>query len=409
MINLSAMNRFLLKFGVSLIAFMSIGASKYANGEEWTRDDVAISVSGGAIVNAELYIPVRTSPRALVIAVPGTGGLSDPYFDSMIGAKEYNPDSRGGFTAALLHAGYAVVFYNQRGYAPLRKCVVGENAFLRAVSFVERCIDKIVRAQVSLSVITNDTRQVFDYFSREQKTKMLNQVAIAWSEGTFHVAKLIHLSQVAPIATVFIGGPVQSIATTMRYQSTREYFFQLIDTAFANCNKSVVTVLDVFRCTGTRPTTTKYASLREIAKSGLLARDALVEKRKYFSKFYNVLVEQYDHLPSAAVVSGELLGVQLDVGWSTMYFREMFSANLPVLDILKNYSGKILFLYGSEDELVNIPEPGACKTNSVAMKNCIVKIVQYAGHGLEDGRGTIAQNVFDIIANSIDLAIKESD
>lgn len=198
-----------------------------------------------------------------------------------------------------------------------------------------------------------------------------------------------------------------SIASTMRYQFTREYFLRLINVAFANCNKNIITILDVFRCTRTRPTAAKYASLKEISRDGLLIGDVLPEKRVYFSKFFDVLVAQYDHLPSNAVMSGELLGVQLEVGWATTYFREMFAADTPVLNNLTDYSGNVLFLYGSEDELVDIPEPGACRIGSVALMNCKVKIVQYAEHGLEDGSGIVPSDVINMVVNGINAAMRK--
>ena len=62
-------------------------------------------------IQIEVSLPISKKLRALVIVIPGTGGLFDPFFDFELKKEKYDPRSRGGLTSALIDSNYAVAYF----------------------------------------------------------------------------------------------------------------------------------------------------------------------------------------------------------------------------------------------------------------------------------------------------------
>ncbi|MQA22715.1 hypothetical protein [Rugamonas rivuli] len=362
-----------------------------------------MNLDTGINTTVEVYFPISGKPKALVIAVPGTGGLSDPYFDRELGQSAFMPDSRGGTTAALVNAGYGVAFYSQRGFRQLRTCVAGDTAFERAVSYVEHCIDEPVRAGVTLATITNDTETIFRALSRHPATSTFEQIALAWSEGSYHAATLIGASRIDTRKMVTIGGPVESMSATFEYQLTRQYYFDLADAAFQKCNQTSLTMFELFRCGQVQITQQKHAWAREMADGDVLVRENIPQRKIYFSNFYLDLQKQFASFPRDTAMNGTFRGINIQRAWAAAYYDQVFSSKTKMLENIGKSHGAIGLIYGAADNLVRLPNDHVCSNAKAAgVEYCAFLILPKLGHGLEDGNEKVSSIALDAVVKTID-------
>jgi hypothetical protein len=305
-----------------------------------SRTDIRVALGQGAHTTIELVLPVGRTPKALVIVVPGSGGVTDPYLDAELARSTYDPDSRGGMTAKLLAAGYAAAYYAQRGYAPPRTCISGESPAARALSFVMNCVATEVRARVSLSSITADTGRVFAALAEHRRTKGLPQIALPFSEGMHHVSALVGQGVIQPAGIVSIGGPHVSIAHVARYQTSYEHFAEIAATAFARCPDQQLELESIFRCAGSRSTPQHLARMRELAGGDTLARAQLPLRRQLFLERYEQGLTYQLRLPEDAIMSGTYLGYPMPVAWNARYAQEQQTASKSTLDQLGSFGSK---------------------------------------------------------------------
>lgn len=369
-----------------------------------SRIDIPVALDQGASITIEVAWPENRTPRALVVVVPGSGGVADPYLGSELKRAAYDPDSRGGTTASLLAAGYAVAYYGQRGYALPRTCIRGDTPAARAASFVQHCVDYRLRAGVSLSSITADTGRVFTALREHPRTGKLRQIALPFSEGMHHVSVLAGQGAIQPAGIVSIGGPQVPVSHVAWYQTSREHFAALARKAFARCPYKQLTVEKIFSCAGSPGTPPQLDRMREFAGGEVLSRDFLPLRQQMFRDIYRLGLHD-KVLPENAILSASFEGHPMPVGWNLRYAQEQQNANKTTLEQLGPYTGKVIYLFGAQDYFFPLPAPGPCRVEGAktsAPADCSVKLVDGVSHGLEDAGGFPPGAVLDEVVRALD-------
>lgn len=371
-----------------------------------SRIDIPVELGQGAYTTVEIAWPTNLVPRALVVVVPNSGGLADPYLNPELKRVAYDPDSRGGLTAKLLTAGYAVAYYGQRGYALPRTCIRGDTPAARAASFVQHCVDYRLRAGVSLSSITADTGRVFTALREHPRTGKLPQIALPFSEGMHHVSVLAGQGAIQPAGIVSIGGPQVPVSHVAWYQTSREHFAALARKAFARCPDKQLTVEKILSCAGSPGTPPQLDKMREFAGGEVLSRDFLPLRQQMFRDIYRLGLHD-KVLPENAILSASFEGHPMPVGWNLRYAQEQQNANKSTVEQLGRYTGKVIYLFGAQDYFFPLPAPGPCRVEGAKTStpsDCSFRLVDGVGHGLEDASGFSPDAVLDEVVRALDEA-----
>jgi pimeloyl-ACP methyl ester carboxylesterase len=382
-------------------ALISACASR---GTALDKFELTVSVENEITIQVEVFMPNGGKPRALVVTVPGTDGMGDPYLLRELAQSEYNPDRRGGLTDALLARNYAVAFFSQRGYAAAKSCVAGKNYEQRLQSYADKCVNVGIRAQVSLHTITSDTQKVFSALAKHPRLTQHPQIALALSEGFYHVAQLVKEKTLRPSAIVSVGGPLESLADVLEYQDNRKYYLQKIEAAFSNCKATTMQVEELFKCTKILRSVEKSNALREIFGGDSISINDLAAKKTFFENVTKNYFEAYSKLPKNAILSrstdGRILGI-----WSARFYSDFFAETQPVAEKLFDFNGGLALLYGAEDHRVLVPKAGQCAT-SIRAKNsksiCEVIVLPGLGHGLEDETGDQPKSALKALVAAIE-------
>lgn len=392
---------------VFLVFIGGIAKSANLDSTPFSTSSISVPLDEGVSTEVELVWP-KFSPKAIVVVVPGTGGLSDPYLSTEITKPIYFPDSRGGLTAKLIGAGYAAAFYNQRGYSTLSKCISGNNFDVRAASFVVRCVNPEIRKFVKLSTIEADTAAVFQALQRHVETRDIPKIVLAYSEGMFHVSSLIQKNKIEPLGVVAVGGPSESMSYIMRYQLGFEFYRNLIAQAFQNYNDDVLDIDHLLSCSNSSsfPEFKSYFDTYIGGKS--LAKKDFPVRQEFFKKFVQTTFDHYEKpLPTDEYVKGFFNQFFLSKNWSAGYYTEAFSTKESTLKKIENFSGKVIYIFGAWDHLVPIHPAGACATEShIVLTRCEVRIVEKVGHGLEDENMVPSRDALNQIVSALDAVIE---
>jgi len=388
---------FLALFLIALAASMPAAAAP-------ARIDIPVSVDGGAVITVETAWPEGARARALVVVVPGTGGLSDPYLNAELRERVYDPDRRGGLTGKLLAAGYAVAYFSQRGYAPLRSCVEGDSPTQRAAALAARCPDPRVRAGVDFVTITADTGRVFAALARHPRTRGLAQIALAYSEGMHHVSAAVGQHAMRPIGIVAVGGPLASLARIVPYQLQYEYFANVASEGFARCPHRDLTAEELFRCAGKWHSPALLAKMSEFMGAPTLRRQLLPLRREATQAYFRAQAAFYASQSAQATIAGNFEGHTIPVAWNGRFQYQQMTAAVGSLDQLGDFDGRVVYLFGMRDHLVPLPAPGACpaRPDGSARTTCRVQVIEDVGHGLEDERGFPPDAVLDALLRAVD-------
>ena len=367
------------------------------------RLDIPVAVDSGAIITVETAWPAQAA-RALVVVVPGTGGVSDPYLNPELHQANYDPDHRGGLTSRLLAAGYAVAYFGQRGYAPLRSCISGSSASERAAAFVAHCLDPKVRAGVDLPTITADTGRVFTALAQHPRTRGLRQIALPYSEGMHHVSAAIGQHAMRPAAIVAVGGPIGSLGAIVPYQLRYEYFANIAGAAFARCPDRALTAEQLFRCAGKWTSPDLLSKMNELMAAPTLTRQQLPLRRETMRAHYRAVSAQFAALAPDAPIGASFEGHFMPVAWSARFPYQQMSAAVSTLDQLGAFDGPVVYLFGTRDHLIPLPTPGACprRSNGSLPVRCSIRLIDEVGHGLEGDSGLPPGAVLDELVRTVD-------
>jgi hypothetical protein len=344
------------------------------------------------------------TPRALIVVVPGTDGISDPALIAELKQSEYRPDSRGGLTDLFLRANYAVAFYSQRGLAPPKSCISGNSYEQRLQAYADKCVDVSVRAQVSLRTVTSDTQKVFSALTKHPRLEQMPQIALGLSEGLYHIAQLVKEKAIQPRSIVAVGGPLEALSDAFDYQSNRKYYFHLIAAAFAECKTNNMRVEQVFLCGKTKPTPEKVNIIKELFDGDSTTINNLAARKTLFENAVKQDIQANLQLPANAIttqsVDGRILGI-----WSARRNTEVSLATESASEKMSSFGGGLIFIFGAEDHRVRVPKAGQCRTKLGAQSStapCEIIVLEGIGHGLEDASGFPTKPALDKLLAAVD-------
>lgn len=349
---------------------------------------VPVPVDKKVYIGVEIYIPTESVPRALVIVSPNSGGLADPYFDQELANSQYSPERRGGLTATLIKAGYAVAFYSQRGYELLGSCVSGNDFQARAASFVNACVSTGARAQVTLLTITRDTQAIFNALDTNSKTSSLPKLALAYSEGMHHVSTLAGKGLIRAAGIVGVGGPRSSLASVWQYQMQGDHEFRIAEKAFSSCAAATLNVDQIFVCANVVPAPGGAEKMYAFLGAYTASREAVKARREMMLQQYHRALAHYAASDPSETMEGAFGGNRIPMAYSAHYYKEVFESNTSIVEQLKNFQGRTKFLFGEFDHLFpELEEPVMKNTLRSAVPFPDTLIVPGVGHGLEDSSG----------------------
>jgi hypothetical protein len=342
---------------------------------------IPVRVSDQAVIDVELFTPRVGKSKALVVVVPGTGGIADPYFDYEIVGSAYSPHHRGGLVDTFIAAGFSVAFYNQRGYRLLSTCVLGKNEEERRGTFVAYCVDQNIRVGVDLLTITSDTEKIFSALSQYPYSKDQPVIALAISEGMHHTSTLAGQNRIKVAGIVSIGGPVDSLSTVVEYQLTAQFYYTLVSDAMQRCKLQVIDINDIKRCA--RPKLSSFASkqLAGFFALGPMTLAQLDSRRLQSQQQYQAFVQKAAEVKTP--YPGNFGRFVIPNNWSPQLYHQFFQSKQSVLRQLEGFSGHMRFLVGSADAQIPIPAAGSCKLIAVTTKSCEIQIFEGLGHMLE--------------------------
>ncbi len=369
--------------------------------EDNTSFNIISSLGDQIYSEVEVYVPKKI-PKALVIIVPGTGGISDPYFEVEISKENYSSESRGGLTQRLLEAGYAAAFYNQRGYASLKKCVAGNDLDTRAATFAYICTDKNIRKTESFLTITSDTGKIINDLKNDSRLEKLPQIILSFSEGIFHISTLIENKKINPIGVVFVGGPFEPMRKVIEFQIKNDYYFNIIETAFRNCPEQSLDVESIENCARVYKFPELEIKLIETMGGNVISKSEISTRRNFFEKLNNAFIDKFKHISEGETLNGLFRQFVMPDNWSALYYREALSQNINPLLKMKKFEGKIISIIGMDDHLIPIPKSGSCGGNI----NCRVELIENVGHGLEDQTLLPTHKSLERIISSLDEIMK---
>lgn len=367
-----------------------------------SKTSLNIEVDKGITVAVDVYMPSRlVSPRALVIVSPGSDGTAEAVFEKLK-REDTTLEDTDLLANALNNAGYAVALFWQRGFIRAKDCVKGSDYEERKKSYVANCYIREIRGKLDLNITTLDTEKVYKTLSVNRLTKGLPVVSLAISEGSHHVSKLIQLKKIDPEGVVFIGGIFDSLAETFAYQFRYDFYFEKIKFAFDKTKKDIISYnemvdLGILNHLTDPPYIAPWHA--GIALGGLAITKSDVETRRVlFNNNYEKFITELPSKPLGVPTDGvydKLIAPSLI---SSSYIAQVFSSKTKIVDQLATYDGKVIFLYGSFENLIKLPANDACPYQKL---NCKIEIINGVGHYLQERPGYRPERSFNAILNAI--------
>lgn len=340
------------------------------------RIELSVAADDKTPIAVEVY-GVASHPKALVVVLPGTGGQTDSYFDAEVIRDVYDPDHRGGLTDTLLSADYAIAFVGHRGYRTGANCVPPIPIPQRIDKLVAACIDGATRATVNLTTITQDTAAVL---AKLKKTYRLPVIVMAYSEGGYHIAKIIHDGTFVPDGLVLIGTPLQSLSEVFQYQISREFAFNLANRALEKCPANTLSIADAFACASIEETPERREQLLAFLAQDYVTPEAVTMRRAAHRNFSNDLVARFAGPERPTTLAGIWLGHQLPIAWAGSFYSEVFASTTPISALLADYRKPVALFYGELDDLV--PHEGAILCRDTLTPCVTPKIIPRGDHAL---------------------------
>lgn len=393
-----------------LIISISNVSTAYGTDLKHRKLIIPVQVAENVVIEVEVFLPTINPPRALVIVVPNSGGLADPYFDAELAANEYKPERKGGLTEHLLAADFAVAFYSQRGYDLLPECIQGADFHARSRSFVDNCISTKIRSTVTLHIISGDTRKVFEALDQYSGTKDFPKIALAYSEGMHHVSDLAGKALIRPIGIVAVGGPTTSLSSVWGYQMRRDFYYRTTLTAFKNCHVDIISVNELATCAKLQLSADDLSRFADFFGYTSTTRLQLETRRDYSKRLYDEVRLNYAASKLSDTMAGAFGGLPIPVAFSAHYYKEVFEAHRSAVQQLDGFTGKSIFLFGTLDRL--LPETDAADASKFALGNGQTNklsktTIPGVGHGLEDASNFPPRRALDAIVHAlIDVSYK---
>lgn len=379
-----------VSFFVAMIALCLLAFSNTSNAKSnFNVRSLQITTFDHEVLNADLYFPKNRSGNALVVLIPGTSGLSDPFFMSAIKQPVYLPHFKGNLIDTLTSNRHMVMTYNQRGYRSLDKCVLGDNEASHIHSFLNNCVASELRSKVSLSIITQDTNSILQRAEAIAKQMGVPIVLVAFSEGMYHIAKILQSRGTRISALIGIGSPISTLSETFEQQLRRANFFQTIESAIKNCNLiSNITATEIATCANKKIEGISYEELQQFFGKLPLNKIEILIKKESSIENAKAVVSYYKNLKIAHPINGWFGDQIMASNWSSAFFSEAYNDQTNIYETLSQMNIPTYLLYGSNDTLVGVPAHFIEKQDgSSTRQKIVIHVIPDLDHYLsKDGR-----------------------
>jgi hypothetical protein len=389
------------RFFFSLALVLGFTNSTAANYSKKTSID--IEIADNIFLAVDIYNAVN--PKALIVVSPGSEGFGE----NIIAALNKKINSRllkDELIDVANKAGYSIAYYWQRGLLRSNECLKGDTYEERKKSYVANCYKPQIRGKVDLYTTTADTEKVYKTLTTHSLTKNLPIVALAVSEGSYHISKLIELSKIKPVGIVFIGGLFGSLRETVEYQFRSDFYIEKIALTFNATGKEYISLADVVKHGKLNifiepPGKPPWGVEMVMGKLQINKEDAAARK-VYFEKQLEKVLVKYSEANIDAPVNGNFDGIEWPSSSSFSYLTQQLSAKEKIADQLRQYEKKVVYLYGSHDSLVKLPSNYSCPYGKL---RCRIEIVQGVGHALQDESGLKPDKSLAAIINAVNEVI----
>jgi hypothetical protein len=381
---------FVKYFFLAVVIFLNLTSAGSSSVEKFEKITELLEVDFGVNLPITIYVPRNIEkPLGLVIVSPGSEGEGFLYLEAELKKNKFDPDHRGGLVSLLSNSGYAIVFASQRGRLDVGSCVSGANFEQRLKSYAVKCTVKDIRKDVDLHMVTSDIGKIYSHLEKHRLFRDVPLISLSYSEASYHISKLISDEKIQPIGVVFIGGMYKkSWAKTMESQLKRDFYFQKIEETFKLTAKETISFADVV----------EYGKLNFVLGFpnrppwglGITMGDVYITKaeaarrKAVFASLYQGSIEFFkgENLPT--FIDASVHEHQLLEYFTSAYVSQSYRAGINNIELLKSYKGKVNFIFGDADSLVDVPSPEDCALSAF---RCTIEIVNGVGHSLEDESG----------------------
>ncbi|GAP38578.1 alpha/beta hydrolase [Piscinibacter sakaiensis] len=349
----SSADRFVMKVGVTFA------------GTDWTTT---------------LSLQTRTGDvpsKGLVLFVPGSGGVGDPMLEQELLRPDRDLYRFGGWSKALLDAGYAVASYNTLGVRDTSACLHDLPwPQSPAAAFIAACIDQDVRRTVSLGLLEDELAAVAEMLGRYGKPVHL----LATSAGGRVAAALIQAKRIQPASVVALSVPTGSLRQTFVYQWHREWMLQRLTDRLIQSGQPRLSARDA-----AQGLPGGVDAVLDVLRDHAVTLESLTAARFNWAWFTRTAEAHYRALPDDSPVHAQFLGFPIAAFYGARWFKDLFDDTQPVVERLADYPGELTFLLGAEDDRLPLVPAGACPGR--APPRCRVEVFPGLGHALSrDGR-----------------------
>lgn len=369
-----------------------------------------IPLKGVGHIPTDLYIPTDIAvPKGLVIVTPGTSGMGDYYLEGSWRAKVPDYNQQGGIVQLLAAAGYASAFFWHSGIMRSKDCIEGETFETRKKSLLTNCYIKNIRQKADLNSATLATETAHKFLSENHLTNKLIKIALANSEGSYHVAKLIEARRIEVDGIVLIGGMLESLSSTFQYQFRKDYFFNKMERTFEITQKNQLTFAEFVKY-GNFNIDLEYPKeptwgIGQAIGGVVLEKQDFSKRKKYFYDLNSEALRLFIKKNVApAVPAKEFTNISPEYD-AFNYFAQALNANRRVINYLEAYKGKVHYLFGEYDAQVQIPENLSCNT---LILSCKIEVIKGVGHGLENEQGYFPEHSKRAVLNAVNSVFNKN-
>ncbi|MBI3284549.1 MAG: hypothetical protein HYZ65_06815 [Burkholderiales bacterium] len=420
---------------VFLFALICFGAKAETNSALIETNFKVKTADGKGELNVVVNWPdLKNEKFPVVIVIPGTENTSDAYFNPV--APDFGQDIDGlmGLGRKLIERGVVVVRYDSRGTIAGRRCMKGEKK-LTLKAFAVQCQDQDLKRTIDFKTWRDDIVSVYEAVAKLNHID-LNRVAIlSISEGTAHAANVVGNGRIKAKLFASMGGVIESIRETSTKQDTTPKLFALLQSKFTN-EKKTIKLSEILKIAEDNyyPKLSDYA--QEFGPEPELGLDQLIVKHEVYAKGRTEMIEILRTQPRAAFLSTRtqpsVAGSSLIMNFpdappfnaeefraarhttivraSVGYFQDIFFEKVgavQALSDLQNFSGDMLFYFGENDRLVDVPAAVALINDAQkSNKGIFYRVFGDVGHDLVDSHtkripGEILTTIADEIASRL--------
>ena len=387
-----------------IVFFSTLSASAHAEvGEEY----FSIPSSTPKVnIKGSLVQPISAASKELptIILVGGTYTSGDgelyapPSGNARLGKFWYRD-----LALHLAKKGYRVVRFDNRGLGSILRCEkqIGRPLKLTEYAFNPDCFDLNAAGTTTSETRTDDLMQVINMVERRWNSSSL--VMITHSEGIIPTAKLTQMGKIHPLAMVFIGGFASSSSDLFHWQLVDREIEWLQD--IADRHNGLITNADIDKLPYEK---TRHYGPMELLKWETESFDArnlgAIKSRleaRYERELKELVTASPDTTQSINLSDNALANVPVT---KASYVADLLSDKTSILDRIKDYRGKVTYIFGQDDVLINVDAQMRYIASSTQPEHLSTIKVQNMNHSLSNPDGSLNRNGLAAIMQAVEVA-----